>query len=76
MLILITDQSPTPLALGTVYAGGRWVVDVSKVVRGTFNFTPRNHRGSYWPYCQSGAGWDRTAAAKIEEGSNPESAMT
>ena len=70
--ILITDNCPTPRSSATVYAGGWWVVDVSKVVGGTFNFTPCNHRGSYWPYCQSGAAWDRT---KIE-GSNPESAMT
>ena len=30
MLILITDQSPTPLALGTVYAGGRWLWMLAK----------------------------------------------
>ena len=30
---------------GTVYAAGGLVVDVRKVVRRTFNFTPRNPRG-------------------------------
>ena len=74
-LSLYTDNRPFPntQVFSHCVCRREWVVDVSKVVGGTFNFTPCNHRGSYWPYCQSGAAaWDRT---KIE-GSNPESAMT
>ena len=49
----------------TVYAGGAGGGDVGKVVRGTFNFTPCNRGGSYWPYTANRAGWIEQQRLKL-----------